>query len=499
MNDILIVLPVIIQLITAIVTLLLWEQRRLQRIFSVFGSSVHLATGIILLQVVQQEGIQSIQIGDWPAPFGITLVADLLSGILLLVTGIIGLAVAVYALGDIEPHREAFGYYPLYHVLLMGVSGAFLTGDLFNLYVWFEVMLIASFVLTALGGERAQMEGALKYVTLNLISSAVFLAAVGTIYGVTGTLNMADLAVQITLADTGLVNTLAMMFLIAFGLKAAVFPLFFWLPAAYHTPPAAISAVFAGLLSKVGVYALVRFFTLIFIQETDYTHTIIMVIAGFTMLTGILGAVAQQDFRRVLSFNLISHIGFMLLGLALFTPLALAGMILYIIHHMIVKTTLFMTSGLVFRLHGSYRLTQLGSLYRSQSLITLLFFVPAISLAGLPPLSGFWPKLAILLAGLEEEQFLMVGIALVMSLLTLYSMIKIWNQAFWKSSPEEDLTMYQADKLSWVLQWVPVLTLTLLIIALGFFAEPAYKLAQQAADQILIPAEYLRTVLGSGV
>jgi multicomponent Na+:H+ antiporter subunit D len=495
MKNTLLILPILIPLATAMTALLILNQRRSQRILSVAGAAIHMLATFILLNVVQREGVQAIQIGNWPAPFGITLVVDMFSAIMLSVTGLIGLAVAIYSLGNIDVQREAFGYHPLYHILLMGVSGAFLTGDLFNLYVWFEVMLIASFVLTALGGERTQMEGALKYVTLNLLSSAVFLAAVGTLYGVTGTLNLADLASLIPQVDTGLVNALAMMFLIAFGLKAALFPLFFWLPAAYHTPPAAVSAVFAGLLTKVGVYALVRVFSLIFIQETVYTHTVIPTMAALTMLIGILGAISQRDFRRVLSFNLISHVGFMLLGLAFFSPLALTGMILYTIHHMIVKTTLFLVSGLVYRLRGSYTLERLGGLYRSQPVVALLFLIPAISLAGLPPFSGFWPKLALFWAGLEQGEFLVVGIAVVMSLLTLYSMIKIWNQAFWRANPESKPEPQVAGP-TWNFQMIPVITLTLVILALGLFPEPIFQLAQEAADQILAPAEYIRVVFG---
>jgi multicomponent Na+:H+ antiporter subunit D len=497
MNNILIVLPILIPLVTAILTLLLWNYRSWQRVLNVTGAGFHLVAVVSLLMLVRQDGIQAVQIGNWAAPFGITLVADLFSAIMLALTGIIGLVVAIYSLGNIDSRRESFGYYPLYHVLLMGISGAFLTGDMFNLYVWFEVMLIASFVLMALGGERPQMEGALKYVTLNLISSAIFLAAVGALYGVTGTLNMADLATHLPRIETGMANTLAMMFLVAFGIKAAVFPLFFWLPAAYHTPPAAVSAIFAGLLTKVGIYALVRVFTLIFVQEIAYTHTIILVLAALTMLVGILGAISQRDFRRVLSFNLVSHIGFMLFGLALFTPLALAGMILYTVHHMIVKTTLFLGSGLVYRLGGTYNLEKLGGLYRSQPLVAALFFIPAISLAGLPPFSGFWPKMALFRAGLGEQEYLIIGVALIMSLLTLYSMIKIWNQVFWKTAPKETTASAQEIPF-WKLQVMPVLALTVLIIALGVIPDPFFQLAQEAAYQILAPAEYISVVFGGG-
>lgn len=497
-TEILIILPILIPLLNAVISLFLWNHPRWQRIISVAGTAFHLVAAIVLLRSIQYQGIQSVQIGGWQAPFGITLVIDLFSAIMLLVTALIGLAVAVYSWANIDTDRVKFGYFPLYHILLMGISGAFLTGDLFNLYVWFEVMLIASFVLTALGGEPDQLEGALKYVTLNLLSSAVFLATVGIIYGLTGTLNMADLATLMPHVDSGIANTLAMMFLIAFGLKAAIFPLYFWLPAAYHTPPAAISAIFAGLLTKVGVYALVRVFTLIFVKELVFTHTVLLVLAALTMLTGILGAISQRDFRRILAFNLISHVGFMLLGLALYTPLALAGMILYTIHHMLVKTSLFLSSGLVYRLRGTYHLPSLGGLYRSNPIVALLFFIPAIALAGLPPLSGFWPKLALFQAGLNNGQYLVIGVVVLMSLLTLYSMIKIWFHAFWKPIPDGE-TVEQTNKTSsWNLMVAPVFMLTLFILILGLIPEPVLQLSQTAANQLLAPTEYMNIVLGGG-
>jgi len=499
MSDKLLIFPILIPLFTAIVTLLLWNYRNWQRIISVMGAAMHLLAAFGLLMVVRQNGIQAVQIGNWPAPFGITLVADLFSAIMLVLTGIIGLAVAVYSLGNIDTRRESFGYYPLYHVLLMGISGAFLTGDMFNLYVWFEVMLIASFVLMALGGERPQMEGALKYVTLNLISSAIFLAAVGVLYGVTGTLNMADLATQLPLIAPGLANTLAMMFLVAFGIKAAVFPLFFWLPAAYHTPPAAVSAIFAGMLTKVGVYALIRVFTLLFIQDISYTHLIILVIAAFTMTTGVLGAASQFEFRRILSFHIISQIGYMIMGLALFSPLALAGAVFYIMHHIIVKANLFLVSGAVNRLQGSYQLKALGGLYRSRLGLAVLFLIPALSLAGLPPLSGFWAKLTIIQAGVEQSRFVIVAIALGVSMLTLYSMIKIWNEVFWKAKPDHVTETNHTSRWNWFFYISPIIVLALFTLTIGLVAEPFFQLSQQAAAQLLNPTQYIQTVLGGGM
>ncbi len=320
----LLTLCLITPFVAALACIFAWRSVVAQRVIGVVGMAALTLTAALLLARVSSDGIQVVQLGNWPAPFGITLVADLLAGIMVLVSAVIGLATAIYSLADIDRERERFGYYSFLHLMMMGICGAFLTGDLFNMFVWFEVMLIASFVLMTLGGERPQMEGSVKYVILNLVSSALFLAGIGILYGKTGTLNLADLSVRAsTVMDPGLLTITAMLFLVAFGVKAGIFPLFFWLPASYHTTPVAISAVFAGLLTKVGVYALIRVFTLIFTGDFDYTHTLLLILAGLTMVTGVLGAVAQFDFRRLLSFHIVSQIGYMLLGLALFTPLAL--------------------------------------------------------------------------------------------------------------------------------------------------------------------------------
>lgn len=490
----LVVLPVVVPLATAIACLALRPWRAAQRAASVTGALAHLAVAVALLARVDGTGIQVMQMGAWPAPFGISLVADLLAAIMVVLTGITGVAVAVYSLGSIDPARERHGYHPLLQVLLAGVSMAFLTGDLFNLYVAFEVMLMASFVLLALGGERAQLEGAVKYVTLNLLSSAVFLAAVGVLYGVAGTLNMADLALAVQRSTApGLVTTLACLFLVAFGIKAAVFPLFFWLPASYHTPPAAVSAIFAGLLTKVGVYALVRAFTLVFTGDTAFTQGLVLAVAVLTMATGVLGAAAQFEFRRVLSFHIVSQIGYMVLGLGLGTPLALAGTVFYLMHHIVVKTNLFLVAGLVRHLGGTLDLAALGGLYRRRPGLALLFLVPAFSLAGIPPLSGFWGKLVLVKAGLEAGQHAVTAVALAVSLLTLYSMTKLWNEAFWKESTGE----VAAAPVPWTLLG-PVAALAAVTVTIGLGAGPVFDLAGRAAAQLADPSHYVRAVLGEG-
>ena len=489
----LLLLPILIPLVTAAVALLLRRSPLAQRVLGVGGAVALLGTAATLLTVVWQDGIQAIQVGDWPAPFGITIVADLFSAVMVLLAGLIGLAVAVYSLATIDRQRESFGYYPLLHVLLMGICGAFLTGDVFNLYVWFEVLLIASFVLLAFGGERAQMEGAIKYVTMNLIASAFFLAAAGVLYGIAGTLNMADAALTLRgVENRGLVTTLATLFLVAFGIKAAVFPLFFWLPASYHTPPAAVSAIFAGLLTKVGVYALIRVFTLLFVQDVSYTHNLILVIATLTMVSGVLGAIAQVEFRRILSFQVISTIGYMLMGLGLFTPLALAGSVFYVIQDSVVKTSLFFVSGVVQRRCGTSDISRLGGLYRASPLLAVLFLIPALSLAGIPPLSGFFAKLALVEAGIAAERFTIVAVALLVTPLTLLSMTRIWSEAFWKPAPPDACHAKRTPTG----MLAPIVVLTALIIAIGLLAEPVFTLSTRAADQLLDPMEYIRVVLG---
>jgi multicomponent Na+:H+ antiporter subunit D len=494
--SLLVFLPILIPFAAAIVSLIAWSELRVQRRLVVISTGGQLIAGIALLTQVWRNGVQAVQAGNWAAPFGITFVADHLSAAMVVITGVIGFTVVLYALGTLDRGRERFAFYPLYNLLLMAVAGAFLTGDIFNLYVWFEVMLITSFALLVLGNGSEQIRGGLTYVAINLVSSTIFLAAVGLLYGATGTLNLADLAVRLpALPNQGLVTTLSTLFLIVFGVKAAVFPLFFWLPASYHAPPVAVSAVFAGLLTKVGVYALIRVFTLLFNQDVAYTHGIIVWIAALTMITGVLGAAAQTEVRRILSFHIISQIGYMVLGLGLFTRLALAGSVFYILHHIVVKTNLFLISGLIRRQGGSFELDKVGGLYRSSPLLAILFIIPAFSLAGLPPLSGFWAKLYLVRAGLEVEQYLLVAIALAVGILTLYSMTKIWAGAFWSPAPE-DATVEPPPRGGRRL-YGPVAGLAAITILIGLWAYPLAELATRAADELLDPRVYVDAVIGA--
>jgi multicomponent Na+:H+ antiporter subunit D len=494
----LLALPILLPLGTAMALHLLPQRARLLRATAFAGALLILGVAAAILVRVLSDGIQVLQIGAWPAPFGITLVADLFSALMVVMVGVIAVAVTGSSFSGVDPRREALGYHSLIHVLLMGVSGAFLTGDIFNLYVWFEVMLIGSFVLMSLHRTRAQLHAAFTYVGLNLLASAFLLTAIGLLYGQAGTLNFADLARAWPERRTpGLDAALSMLFLTAFGIKAGLFPLFFWLPASYHTPPAAIGALLAGLLTKVGVYAMIRVFTLLFPDPAATVYTALLVLSAVTMVVGLIGALGQHDLRRVLSFNLVGHIGFTTVGLAASTPASLGGSILYMLHHMLVISTLFLVSGLFLRQRRTTDLRALGGLYRSQPLVASLAMIPLFSLAGIPPLSGFLAKLAVVAPMIARQQYALVAIALTVSLLTVLSMARVWEEAFWKPAAEHAPGPAHHARLGWAIL-APVALLVGLTIGFSVAAGPVYGLATRAAQQLLDRDGYVRAVLGEG-
>ncbi|MBN8430076.1 Na+/H+ antiporter subunit D [Microbulbifer salipaludis] len=478
------------------------RQPHLSRGLSMAGCAGLLLIAVSIFMQALDQGPVAAQMGNWPAPFGITLVVDRLSAIMLLLAALVGLSVAVFALADVDQHRETLGFHGFYQLLLAGVCGSFVTGDLFNLYVWFEVMLIASFALLVLGGEREQLDGGVKYVALNLVSTLFMLMAIGMIYGLTGTLNMAALHLALAEVDQpAAIHMLAVLLIIAFGIKAALFPLYFWLPASYHVPPVAVTAVFAGLLTKVGVYALIRTFTVIFPPDFGFARELLLVAALATMLSGVLGAAAHYEFRRILAFHIVSQIGFLVLGLALFSPLALAGTVFYMAHNIVAKTNLLLISGTAKRMAGSFELLKIGGLYRASPLLATVFFIAAFSLAGFPPLSGFWAKLMLVNASLQQAAYWVAAIALVTGALTLFSMSKIWSEAFWKPHPQSTENTDASSGLNALpraerfQRMAPAIVLVAITLALGLFPQPLVEFSQAAADELLDPSGYIRAVL----
>jgi multicomponent Na+:H+ antiporter subunit D len=487
----LLTLPVALPLAAAALSVVVGRWRTAQRAVGLMTLTTLLGTSVALLVAVDRDGPEATQVGGWPAPFGITLVADRLAAAMLVVSMVMLLAVLVYAIGQGGEERRHVGFHPVYLALTAGVAAAFLTGDLFNLFVSFEVMLTSSYVLLTLGARADQVRSGMTYVVISLVASALFLTALGLTYAAAGTVNIADLAVRLGDVPVGVRQALVLLLLVVFGIKAAIFPLFFWLPDSYPTAPTAITAVFAGLLTKVGIYAIVRSQTAL-LPPGDRPEALLLAIAAATMLVGVLGAIAQNDVKRILSFHIVSQIGYMVMGLGLFTVAGVAGAVYYILHHIIVKTTLFLTGGLVERWAGTGHLDRLGGLVGTAPVIAVLFLLPALSLAGIPPLSGFVAKLALVEAGLDQGWWLIVTVSLVVSLLTLFSMTKIWTGAFW-GEPEPAADTQPPLPVGML---APTAALVALSLAVALFAGPVYGFTERAAVDLLDASVYQRTVLG---
>lgn len=480
----LVAIPVMVPLIGAGITLALGRRSKLQAIISVATIVTLAVVSGILTYIVYQHGTQVINIGGWSAPAGISLVADPLAVLMLVVSSLVILAVLLYSLAqglaDGNDGAPIAIFHPTYLVLTAGVSNAFLAGDLFNLYVGFEILLAASFVLLTLGGTAERMRAGSIYVVVSVLSSILFLIAVGLVYGATGTLNFAQLSERLAEIDPNYSLVLQVALLVGFLIKAAVFPLSAWLPDSYPTAPAPVTAVFAGLLTKVGVYAVIRTQAVLFDNET--VNNVLLAMAAITMLVGIIGAIAQDDLKRMLSFTLVSHIGYMIFGIGLGNETGLSSAIFYIAHHITVQTALFLITGLIERAGGTSSLDKLGGLAKTAPALAILFFIPAMNLAGIPPMSGFLGKVGLLQGAVENGSVLAyIGLAsgLITSVLTLYAVVKAWNKAFWQEAPEE-LPKRDNPKS----MFGPAAALASVGLFLAVIAGPLYHFTDHAAENM---------------
>jgi len=489
------VAPILWPLLTATLFLLV-RTPDVQRVLSLISLVVLLGLELSLLPQIASGDVLVHRLGDWPAPFGIALVIDRLALTMLLLTSLTGIAVLVYEWGEREHSLAYLPLFPLLHFLFAGLNGAFVTGDLFNLFVFFEIVLIASYGLLTLGAGGRQLAAGFQFVVLNLLSSALFLFGIGIIYGLTGTLNLADLAEkvgQLPASDTALLHVAMMTLLVVFAAKAAVLPLAFWLPDSYPAAPAAVSAMFGGIATKVGVYALLRLFTTAFADVRALPGEILITLGSLSMIVGVLGAVAQTDFRRLLSFHIVSQIGYLVFGIGLFTLGGLTAVIVYLVHYTIVKCALFLVAGVSERLGGARDVKGLNGLVHLSPALGTLFFVAAISLAGLPPTSGFFGKFLLLLAGIEAERYAAVAVGFVAGLLTLFSMMKIWTMAFWGEPTRDN------PKAPPPLQLAAIGLLVSISILLAVGAEPMYRFAGDTAAQVLDTQGYVRAVLAGDI
>lgn len=503
----LLTLPVLLPMLGAALTVVGSRSAALQRVVGIVVLTAVAAIAATLLVVADRGGPIVAELGGWAAPIGIALVADRLSALLLLVSTLVTLAVLVYAIdqriADYGRGTASTTFHPMYLMLCAGVSLAYLTGDLFTLFVAFELMLTASYVLITRRTSATRIRAGMTYVIVSLMSSLLFLTAVALIYAATGTVNLAALAGRMDMISPGLRTILGMLLLVVFGIKAAIVPLHFWLPDSYPNAPGPVAALFAGLLTKVSFYALLRTQTLLFPREGPWT--LMLVLAVLTMLVGALGALAQNDLNRLLSFLLVSHIGFMLFGLAVFDAQSVSGAALYAAHHITVLATLFLVSGLITRRTGTVALDRMGGLLRKAPGLAVLFAIPALTLAGIPPTAGFVAKLGLLQAGAAAGPWpaVVAGVVILASLLTLYALVRVWVRVFWgepkppipDDDPDDEVVVGTAR--SSVPMYVATSGLIAASLAIAVFAGPLSALTARAGVDLLAREPYVTAVLGA--
>jgi multicomponent Na+:H+ antiporter subunit D len=511
--DWIIILPVVLPLIGAALLLMLHGLRELHWALAIAVATAVLACDVELLRRTLETGPMSMTMGNWLPPFGISFTADAMSAGFALAAALVSLLLMIYVQGGVVASRPE-GLHRLMLLLLAGVSGCFLTGDLFNLYVWFEVMLIASFGLMVLGGGRRALDGAVKYGFLNFLATSFFLLALGLLYGLLGTLNMADIVRVAPTANPAAMAGVTALLLLAFGMKAAAFPVNNWLPASYHTPPAAVSALLAGLLTKVGVYALLRTLVMLLPASRDILDPVLALIAGLTLVIAPLGAIAETNLRRALGFLVIGGIGAVLLGIALPDGNGVGGGAMYILHAMLTITGLYLAAGLIEATTGATDSREMGGLYAASSALSLIFLVLVLAIAGVPPFLGFWPKLLLLEAGLDGSGLaagqtawvpLVLAFALLLNaLLTLIAGTRLWAHIFWRAGPEgtaSESPNPRLRRLSARESWFGLgatAVLTFVVVALGLVPTPVLELGRAAAIDLLDPAAYIAATGLSG-
>ncbi|NWJ25193.1 Na+/H+ antiporter subunit D [Rhizobium sp. RM] len=495
--DWLVILPIALCIGTGAVLMMLRKSIRLHATIAISSLGLLVFLNAALLRKVVFDGPFTMVMGRWLPPFGIAFTADLTGALLALAASIVAFAAAIHASVDIDNSGRRYGFFPFLMLLMAGVNGAFLTGDIFNLYVWFEVLLISSFGLIVLGSTREQIDGALKYAILNLIGTTLFLISVGYLYAIFGTLNMADIALKATeLRATAPLMTLATLFALAFAMKAAAFPVNFWLPASYHTPRIVVSALFGGLLTKVGIYSLLRVMVMLFPVEREELSLVIAISAVLTMVLGAMGALAQNDIRRMLGYIVISGIGYMMAGVAIGTPAGVGGAIFYALHSVVLMTALYLVAGHAARLGGGWTLTALGGLYKRAPWFSAAALALFFAGSGLPPFSGFWPKAVLVKSALDIGAWWLAAGILLSGFIATIAFGRVFILCFWcPQTVETPVPSIPAPKPP---SFAPVVILTLFVVFFGLFPQTLLDLSQQAAEGLGNPARYIQSVFPQG-
>lgn len=493
--DYLVVLPVIGPLIMSAFCLMLRRQQHVQPWIAGITLGVVFFGNIALALRVMETGPVFMAMGRWLPPFGISFNADALGVLMALTASLVSLVCVLYSAKSVDGDGRRYGFYPFLLMLTSGVSGAFLTADLFNLYVWFEVLLISSFGLIVLGNSHAQLDGAVKYAFLNLVATTLFLIGVGYTYGLFGTLNMADLTLRIAESDGLPLGTVALLFIFAFAMKAAAFPLNFWLPASYHTPNIVTSALFAALLTKVGIYALLRVGGMLLPGSFETFQGVLIWVAALTSLLGAAGALASTDIRKILGFIVLSGIGAMFVGIAVATPDGLRGTVLYAVHSILVMAALYLAAGVIGRMTGSFDLRSVGGIYSASPFFAALFLILVFAISGLPPFSGFWPKVILVRSSMEAGEGWLTAAYLVSSFIAMIAIGRVWLFAFWRNDVNGAAVATTALTVDETRAYItPITVLVVVIVGIGVIANPAVHMASEAAISIFDPSDYITSI-----
>lgn len=487
----LLLFPVLIPFLFAAILLFFPKKVMAQRVMTMIGLLIALFSAIVLLLKVKTDGVQTLTLGSWAPPFGITMVSDMISALLVTSSLVIALFVVWYSFTSIGEAREKAFYYPAILFMLTGVNGAFTTGDIFNMFVFFEVLLMSSYVLIVLGGEKVQLKESIKYILVNIVSSSLFVITVGYLYSVVGTLNMADISVKIAeIGPSGIVTVIAVLFLIVFGIKGGIFPLFFWLPGSYAAPPVPVLALFGSLLTKVGVYAIMRTYTLFFTTDTGFTQELLMIVSILTIIVGCIGALAYFDVKQIIIYNIVIAVGVILFGASIMNKSGMMGSVFYLIHDILIKGALFLLIGIIISITGTTDLRKMGGLMKRYPVLAWSYLIAAFGLAGIPPLSGFIGKLLIVQGGFEYELLWQSIFILASSLIVLLSAIRIFIYAFW--GEEQGDHLMNAKTYRHLI--APTITLVGLTVLFGVGAEYLVPFMTDATTVLLDPSVYVDAV-----
>jgi len=486
-------LPILIPLAGAAVALLLRPNGRLQVGWALATMGTALASSGWLLTSVWQRGAPlTFASGGWLPPFGIVLVADLLAAMLVLMSQLVLFSGLLYAAGAGDRVVRTPGFYSLFLLLATGLSGAFLTGDLFNLFVFAELLVISGTILTAIGDDRYGVEAAYKYFYISLLASAFMLLAIGSLYVSYGTLNMADLAARVGADPSAPLLPAAIGLLLAtFMIKSAVFPFHFWQPDFHTAAPTAVSAMLSSVVVKLGVYGFLRMTTLLFVQQAELIQWVLLLLGSAGVLVGGLSAVGTHNVKRMLAYSTLAQVGFILIGVGWGTPLALAAALVFTVNHSLIKAALLMLAGaMASRIQEkSAAFSALTGAGRSFPLPGALFFAGALALAGIPPTNGFVSKLLLFRSGIAVQGWVILALIAAGGLLTLIYTMRAFQRIWWQE-PAGPLALKAGDRLL-----APALLLGLVLL-LGLWASPLVQLAQETAGWLQTPAVYIGAVLG---